>query len=129
MCKDVKRGASPNGSGRPRLHSGGGVRPSDCLSSRRVGNISSLFRMRERRISASGSHALELVPVHTSYQRVSLSWSSKPLHAINMFAVSAQCHMPSFASPHSGSQISPSEGEGEGEGERQYDQAHEDARS
>eukprot|EP00964_Phaeocystis_antarctica_P161385 scaffold133332_cov78-Phaeocystis_antarctica.AAC.7 len=88
--------------------------------------------MRERRISASGSHALELVPVHTSYQRIPLPWSSKPLHAISMFAVSAQCHMPSFASPHSGSQISPDEGGGGGggeagrEGERPYDSARGD---
>ena len=40
-----------------------------------------------------------------------------------MLAVSAQCHMPFFASPHSGSQISPGEGEdgggGEGESERE----------
>jgi hypothetical protein len=71
--------------------------------------------MRERKISASGLHALELVPVHTSYHRT--PWSSKPLHATSMFAVIAQCHTPSFANPHSGSQISP--GEGKGEGERQ----------
>lgn len=81
--------------------------------------------MRERKISASGLHALGLVPVHTSYHRT--PWSSKPLHATSMFAVIAQCHTPSFANPHSGSQISP--GEGKGEGERQYDQERKDTGS
>ena len=56
-----------------------------------------------------------------------------------MLAVSAQCHMPSFASPHSGNQISPGEGKGEGgdenegwgeserEGKRPYDRGREGA--
>ena len=66
-----------------------------------------LAAVRERKISPSGLHALELVPVHTSYQRIPLPWPSKPLQAISMFALSAQCHKPSFANPQSGSQISP----------------------
>lgn len=76
-----------------------------------------MLAVRERRISASGSHALGRVPVHTSYQRTPLAW--KPLHETSMCAVSAQCHTLSFANPHSGSQISP--GDSEGEGKRQYD--------
>ena len=96
-------------SGWPRLRSSVECRPLGNRNTGRDERRETVNRaaMREPKISALGLHALGVVPVHTSYQRTPLPWSSKPLHAISMFAVIAQCHTPSFANPHFGSQISP----------------------